>query len=35
MEDAAFTLKVRLLMTEVVGILLYGCVTWTLGQEHR
>ena len=34
MEDATFTLKVRMLKAEVVETLLYGCVTWTLGQEH-
>ena len=32
MEDAPFTLKVRML--KVKETLLYGCVTWTLGQEH-
>ena len=34
MEDAPFMLKVRLLKTEVMGTLLYGCVTWALGLEH-
>ena len=34
MEDAPFKLKVRLLKIEVMETLLYGCVTWTLGQEH-
>ena len=34
MEDALFTLKVRLLKTEVMETLLYGCVTWALGLEH-
>ena len=34
MEDAPFTLKVRMLKAEVMETLLYGCVTWTLGQEH-
>ena len=34
MEDAQFTLKVRMLKAEVMETLLYGCVTWTLGQEH-
>ena len=34
MEDATFTLKVRMLKAEVMETLLYGCVTWTLGQEH-
>ena len=33
-EDAPFTLKVRMLKAEVMVTLLYGCVTWTLGQEH-
>ena len=33
MEDAPFTLKVRMLKGEV-ETLLYGCLTWTLGQEH-
>ena len=32
MEGAPFTLKVR--KTEVMENLLYGYVTWTLGQEH-
>ena len=34
MEDALFTLKVRMLKAEVMETLLYGCVTWTLGQKH-
>ena len=34
MEDAPFTLKVRMLKAEVMETPLYGCVTWTLGQEH-
>ena len=34
MEDAPFTLKVRMLKAEVVETLLYGCVTCTLGQEQ-
>ena len=34
MEDAPFTLKVRMLKAEVMETLLYACVTWTLGQEH-
>ena len=34
MEDAPFTLKVRKRKAEVMETLLYGCVTWTLGQEH-
>ena len=34
MEDAPFTLKVCTLKAEVMETLLYGCVTWTLGQEH-
>ena len=34
MEDAPFTLKVCMLKTEVMETLLYGCMTWTLGQEH-
>ena len=33
-EDASFTLKVRILHVQVMETLLYGCVTWTLGQEH-
>ena len=33
-EDAPFMLKVRLLQTEVMETLLYGCVTWALGLEH-
>ena len=34
MEDAPFTLKMRMLQAEVMETLLYGCVTWALGQEH-
>ena len=34
MEDAPFTLKVRMLKAEVMETLLYGCVTWAFGQEH-
>ena len=34
MEDAPFTLKVRMLKAEVMETLLYGCVSSTLGQEH-
>ena len=34
MESASFTLKMRVLKSEVMGTLLYGCVTWTLGVEH-
>ena len=34
MGDAPFTLKVRILKAEVMETLLYGWVTWTLGQEH-
>ena len=34
MEEAPFTLKVRMRKAEVMDPLLYGCVTWTLGQEH-
>ena len=34
MEDAPFTLKVRLLKTEVMETLLCGCVTWALGLKH-
>ena len=30
-EDAPFVLKVRLLKTEVMETLLYGCVSWALG----
>ena len=33
MENAQFTLNVRMLKAEVAGTLLYGCVTWTFGQE--
>ena len=33
-ELTPFTLKVRMLKGEVMETLLYGCVTWTLGQEH-
>ena len=34
MEDAPFTLQIRLLKAEVMETLLYGCVTWALDQEH-
>ena len=34
MEAAPFTLKVRTLKAEVMENLLYGCVTWTLGEDH-
>ena len=34
MEDAPFTLNVRMLKSEVMETLLYWCVTWTLDQEH-
>ena len=34
MEDAPFPLEVRMLKAEVMETLLYGCVTWTLGQEY-
>ena len=34
MEDASFTLKVRLLRTEVMDTLLYGCVARNLGRGH-
>ena len=34
MEDALFTLKVRMRKAEAMETLLYGCVTWTLGKEH-
>ena len=34
MEAAPFALRVRMLKVEVMETLLYGCVTWTLGQEH-
>ena len=34
MEDAPFTLKVRMPKAEVMETLLHECVTWTLGQEH-
>ena len=34
MEDAPFGLKLRMLKTEEIESLLYGCVTWTPGKEH-
>ena len=34
MEAAPFALKLRVLKTEVMKTLLYGCVTWTLSKEH-
>ena len=34
MEDASFTLQVRLLMTEVMDTLLYGRAARNLGQGH-
>ena len=34
MGDASFTLKVRLLRTEVMDTLLYGRVSRNLGQGH-
>ena len=34
MEDDPFTLKVRMIKAEVMETLLYGCVTWTLRQDH-
>ena len=34
MEDAPLTLKVRMPKAEVMETPLYGCVMWTLGQEH-
>ena len=34
MEAAPFALKLRMLKTEVMESLLYGCGTWTLGKEH-
>ena len=34
MEDAPFTFKVRLLKTEVMETLLYGCMTLALGLER-
>ena len=34
MEDASFTLEVRMPKAEVKETLLHGCVTWTLRQEH-
>ena len=34
MEAAPFALKLRMLKAEVMEVLLYGCVTWTLGKEH-
>ena len=33
-EDTPVTLNVRVQKTEVMGILLYECMTSTLGQEH-
>ena len=33
MEDAPFTLKARLLKTEVMETLLYECETWTVDPE--
>ena len=33
-EGALLTLKVRLPKVEVMETLLYGCLAWTLGQEH-
>ena len=34
MDAASFALKLRKLKAEVMETLLYGCVTWTLGNEH-
>ena len=34
MQDAAFSLEVRMPKAEVMETLLHGCVTWTLSQEH-
>ena len=34
MEAAPFAPKLRMLKAEVMEILRYGCVTWTLGKEH-
>ena len=34
MEAAPFTLKVRILKTEAMKTLMYGCVPWTLGKEY-
>ena len=34
MEDAPFGLKLRMLKTEEIESLLYGCVTWTPGKVH-
>ena len=31
---APLSLKVRMLMAEVIETLLYGCVTWTLSAQH-
>ena len=31
---APLSLKVRMLKAEVIGTLLYGCVTWTLSAPH-
>lgn len=34
MEDAPFTLNVRIPKTEVMETLPHGCVMWALGQVH-
>ena len=34
MEDAPLTLKVRMRKADEMETLLYGCMIWTLGQEH-
>lgn len=33
-EDAPFTLQVRMLVADMAETLLYGCVTYKLRQEH-
>ena len=32
---APFMLKVRMIKPEAIETMLYGCVTWTLGQQHN
>ena len=34
MEAVPFARKLRMLKAEVMEILLYGCVMWTLGKAH-
>ena len=33
-KTAPISLKVPMLKAEVIEVLMYGCVTWTLGAEH-